>query len=152
MGRNRFIPGPQSTMMVTGCCQCCTFGHKQECTFPVVLLQDPAGLPLPDPLPASKGECFQMPDHAACGVWSGALQSSLFDKISGCNHVAYQAEEAGSLSALSFPPGVCQHKRYQAYSKLSTVYLSRGTWRDEPVIGNQGKFCLMSPFDFLQAS
>lgn len=92
-----------------------------------------------------------MPDRAARGVSSGALQSSPFDKISGCNRVAYQKEEAGSLSALNFPPGICQHKWHRAYSRPSTVCLSRGTWKDEPVIGNQCKFCLMSPFDFLQA-
>lgn len=148
MGRSPFTPGPQSTMTVT---HCCTFSHKQECTFPVVLSQDLAGLPLPDPPPASRGEWFQIPDHAARGVSSGALQSSPFDKISGCNRVAYQKEEAGSLSALNFPPGICKHQWHRAYSKPSTVYLSGGTWKDEPVIGNQCKFCLMSPFDFLQA-
>lgn len=52
--------------------------------LPLELSQDLAGFPLP----ASKGQCFQMPDLAASGVWSGALRCSLFDKISACNFVA----------------------------------------------------------------
>jgi len=97
--------------------------------LPVLYLWAQGGMPFPSGAATGPGwvpcsrpsECFQMPDHAARDVWNGALQSSLFDKISGCHHVAYQAEEAGILPALCFSLGILHHKWHWAYSKPSTV-------------------------------